>query len=201
MFNRRKAEEWEVVGKARSYWEEFSLYHRQEKSEREPDLVTWRRPPPGWVKVNVDAAVLKGEGTGMGMIIRDSEGVFLRAAVRRERKCWPPEIAEIKAVEFGLKHLEMSGHRQAVVETDCQQVVHALRSKSQTRLEAGPLISEMQATAQRLGSIRWDFVKRNGNEPAHTMAHTRCNWEEEECWDTRPPIVILNSLEKEARAS
>ncbi|CAL1379931.1 unnamed protein product [Linum trigynum] len=87
--------------------------------EREAEVITWMRPPRGWVKVNVDAAVLKGEGTGLGMVMRDENGAFQRAAVRRERRCWPPEIAEIKAVEFDLKQLERSGGRQAVVEMDC----------------------------------------------------------------------------------
>ncbi|CAL1376558.1 unnamed protein product [Linum trigynum] len=108
LFNRKKAQEWEIVGKALAYWEEYASYNRHEERMRVAEAITWKRPPIGWVNVNVDAAVIAGQGTGFGMVLRDEKGGFLRAAVRRERRCWPPEIAEMKVVEFGLKQLEMS---------------------------------------------------------------------------------------------
>ncbi|CAL1411208.1 unnamed protein product [Linum trigynum] len=197
LFNRKKAEEWEVVGRALSYWEEYASYHKREEQVKETEAVTWKRPPTGWVKANVDAAVIEGQGTGLGMVLRDENGGFLRAAVRRERRCWPPEIAEMKAVEFGLKQLEMGGFRRAVVEMDCLQVESALHRADHSRLETGHVIKELQAEAQRVGEIQWSFVKQAGNSLAHNMAHSLYNWETQEVLDSRPPIFLLDSLTKE----
>ncbi|CAL1375482.1 unnamed protein product [Linum trigynum] len=69
LVNRKKAEEWEIVGKALAYWEEYASYHRQEEHMRGAEAITWKRPPIGWVKVNVDATVIAGQGTRFGMVL------------------------------------------------------------------------------------------------------------------------------------
>ncbi|CAL1354218.1 unnamed protein product [Linum trigynum] len=142
---------------------------------------------------------MKGEGTGFGMVMRDENGAFLRAATRWEKDCWPPEIAEMKAVEFGLRQLEMSGHGRAIVEMDCRGVATALQKTNQTRLEGWLVIRDLQAEAQRLDTISWSFIKRAGNNSAHIMAHTPCNWKTQEIWESRPPIFLLYVLAKERK--
>lgn len=39
----------------------------------------WSKPTVGWPKINVDAAMLSGKCVGLGVVIRDSTGHFLRA--------------------------------------------------------------------------------------------------------------------------
>ncbi|CAL1359181.1 unnamed protein product [Linum trigynum] len=71
LFNNNKVKEWEIVQKALNYWEEFTDHHRQATVEKVEEIRTWKRPPPGWVKFNMDAAVLKEGGTGLGVVARD----------------------------------------------------------------------------------------------------------------------------------
>ena len=43
----------------------------------------WQRPLPGFVKCNIDAAVFREEGkSSWGIVVRDSQGLFLHAASR-----------------------------------------------------------------------------------------------------------------------
>jgi len=41
----------------------------------------WHPPSPGWIKINIDAAIIKGMGTGLGWVARDCEGKVLVARV------------------------------------------------------------------------------------------------------------------------
>ncbi|CAL1374801.1 unnamed protein product [Linum trigynum] len=191
MFNNRKAQEGEIVGKALNYWEEFRDLHVKELEPRDRERPTRESPPPGWVKVNVDAAVFKDEGTRFGVVARDENGHFVMAAVCRERVQWSPKLAEIKAIDFGLKQLERYGFPTAIVETDCQSAFLALKQTEVSRLEAGALIVDLQIAAKRLDSIQWNFARRECNGVAHLLAHTSCNWDAQEHWEARPPMSLL----------
>ncbi|CAL1394093.1 unnamed protein product [Linum trigynum] len=125
-FNNHKAEEWEIAGKAYAYWEEYQNQNNQGPIQVEERSYTWKKPPEGWLKMNIDAAVMAGQGTGYGAVVRDERGNFRYAAIRRERAQWSPEIAEIRAIQFGLRLKEMYDLQQIVVETDCQPVFLSL---------------------------------------------------------------------------
>lgn len=43
----------------------------------------WSRPPPGWVKMNVDAAIFQDGCIGVGSVLRDSQGKFMKASCTR----------------------------------------------------------------------------------------------------------------------
>ncbi|CAL1353547.1 unnamed protein product [Linum trigynum] len=197
MFNKKKAEEWEIVGRALAYWEEFQLHHTKEKEEREGRNDTWEKPQEGWVKLNVDAAVLAEEGTGLGVVARDANGQFLLAAVRRDKIKWPPELAELRAIAFGVETAEENNFQMVEVESDCLNAIHQMQAEEMIRLEGGVLAREIKTKAARLGSFCWRFTKRTGNEPAHAMAHLNCNWDTTELWVHRPPLSILSFLEKD----
>ncbi|CAL1384392.1 unnamed protein product [Linum trigynum] len=197
MFNKKKAEEWEIVGRALTYWEEFQSHHLEEKEERGEDNDTWETPMEGWVKLNVDAAVLAENGTGLGVVARDASGRFLLAAVRRERTQWPPELAELRAIAFGVELAEEHNLQMVEVESDCLNAIHQMQAEEMMRLEGGVLAREIKTRAARLGSVRWRFTKRTGNESAHAMAYLNCNWDSTNLWVHRPPLAILSVLEKD----
>ncbi|KDP24857.1 hypothetical protein JCGZ_24451 [Jatropha curcas] len=55
----------------------------------------WQRPPPGWIKINVDAS-LGGSGgfVGIGAVVRDSHAHFLAA------RTWGiPDLLDAKSAE------------------------------------------------------------------------------------------------------
>lgn len=63
----------------------------------------WSRPPQGWVKVNVDAAVFPEQNcSGMGGVIRDEYGKFLRARSRRVDAVLLPREAEALSLKEAL---------------------------------------------------------------------------------------------------
>ncbi|CAL1379035.1 unnamed protein product [Linum trigynum] len=128
LFNNKKAEECEIVGRAMELWKEFNSHHTKQLRSEEEKTHNWEPPPVGWIKMNVDAAVLKGKGTGFGAVARNENGNFVVMVVRREWNQWSPELAELKAIEFGIRMAGRSGINQMVVETDCQTAFLALEN-------------------------------------------------------------------------
>lgn len=50
----------------------------------------WSKPPEGWVNINVDAATFNVGFVGIGSIMRDSGGNFLREKCERIEGAWKP---------------------------------------------------------------------------------------------------------------
>lgn len=50
------------------------------QSQQQGSSRTWSKPPPGWVKINVDAACVPGAGyVRLGCVIRDEFRAFVKA--------------------------------------------------------------------------------------------------------------------------
>lgn len=47
------------------------------------EVIKWRRPSQGFVKLNVDASLSPGLGCGIGVIARDETGRMIIAAAKR----------------------------------------------------------------------------------------------------------------------
>ncbi|GAU30386.1 hypothetical protein TSUD_57980 [Trifolium subterraneum] len=97
---------------------------------------SWTKPPAGALKCNVDTACYMDQNLyGVGACIRDAQGRFLQAFAKRfDGK---PEIAEAEAVGLleAMKWIQNSHMPMVHVETDCLQVVHAIRSNSKNNTE------------------------------------------------------------------
>ncbi|XP_074297442.1 uncharacterized protein LOC141628168 [Silene latifolia] len=89
----------------------------------------WCLAPEGKVKINVDAGVKEGEEVGTGAVCRDSQGALLWGlSVAREVE-WESVFAEAVAVLDRLQEAASRGVREVVVESDCLQVIDALKEK------------------------------------------------------------------------
>ncbi|KAK9038132.1 hypothetical protein V6N11_023021 [Hibiscus sabdariffa] len=95
--------------------------------------IQWKRPPSGWVKVNVDASVsLIDNRAGVGVVFRDSGGRWIRGAARSVGRC-NALLAEMWTIHDGLLHAWLRGYRRVVVESDCLKVelYHIGRGRNQ----------------------------------------------------------------------
>lgn len=86
-------------------------------------LERWRKPPFGWVKLNVDGAWKEEEGTGgVGMILRDHVGAIIYSSCRFIQRCMSALEAEMATLMDGVTlALEQSPNR-LIAETGCSTV-------------------------------------------------------------------------------
>ena len=70
----------------------------------EHGAVSWRRPPPGWIKVNIDAAIFQSTNSmGFGMLARSADGYFLGARSISILGCYDSFTAEAMGVRKALR--------------------------------------------------------------------------------------------------
>lgn len=108
-------------------------------NEREGVLV-WRRPGPGWLVCNVDAAVFERSGrSSFGCVLRNDQGQF----VAGYGGFWPgivePKVAEALAFKEALSWLKRRGISCVYIELDSLNVVQAFDSKTRDSSYVGEI--------------------------------------------------------------
>ena len=132
----------------------------------------WSYPPEGWFKVNVDAAVkMEQQRTGLGIVIRNSEGKVMAAAMRPTKFLSKVDAAEAEAAKFGLEIAENVGCFPLIIESDSKEVVELISIKKSTRTEIFWVISEIQDRMKRLKKVKIQHTPRGCNSLAHSLAN------------------------------
>ncbi|XP_074300279.1 uncharacterized protein LOC141631518 [Silene latifolia] len=163
-----------VLERALSYWNAW-LDAQLERGEGvvrvRGESVRWVPPGIGEWKINVDAGLFGDMGCGLGMVVRDHEGKVERVGVQQVRDVWDPDIAEAKAAEFGLRAAVQMGLTNVVLESDSATLITMLKSKSLPANYLGRIGNVILELANAFSCIRFNFVRREGNGVAHSMAH------------------------------
>jgi len=79
---------------------------------------SWFPPPPGYIKINSDAAVIKGFGAGLGWVARDVRGNVVEIGCKRQAGVYMVDLAEAMAARFALLHAQTRGWKKVVIESD-----------------------------------------------------------------------------------
>lgn len=129
VFN-NKIKDWEdVIIRARRLGENFfTTEHVPNSFDLQQSLCHfWRPPPVDFIKVNVDASVtISADSYGVGLVGRDSNGQVLFAEGRCYSGSVSSFVAELRAVEEGLKMTFNLGYDHMVLESDALQVINAI---------------------------------------------------------------------------
>ena len=87
----------------------------------------WQRPPTGFVKCNIDAAVFREEGkSSWGIVVHDSQGLFLQATSQVVNDLFQVRELETLGLREALSWIKHLGFDRVLFETDSLQVVQAL---------------------------------------------------------------------------
>ena len=112
---------------------------------------SWKTPPEGWLKMNVDAVIKSQEQyLGLGIAIRNHKGDFVATAVKKSSFYGNVASVEAEAVDWGLKIVEKEACIPLIMESDSKGVVDLITRKKKSNLEIGWTISEVQQRLKRL---------------------------------------------------
>ncbi|KAL2902574.1 Glycine betaine transport system permease protein OpuAB [Bienertia sinuspersici] len=88
----------------------------------------------GYVKVNVDAAIINGVGTSLGAVISGDDGDILAVGVHCVKAGWKVSLGEAMAARFGVCLAQQLGYRKVMLEGDACNIIEAIqRSKEVPR--------------------------------------------------------------------
>ncbi|RYR53249.1 hypothetical protein Ahy_A06g028266 [Arachis hypogaea] len=130
----------------------------------------WRTPPPGRYKINVDAASNNGVKGGVGVVIRDSNGVVVAAAMLEVAPALSVREAEAFSFYQGVNIVAQTCFLEIEIEGDNIEVVNALNSNSSFGGPFGTIISNCKALLCCFRFYKMSHIKRNGNSVVHSLA-------------------------------
>ncbi|XP_074289594.1 uncharacterized protein LOC141614747 [Silene latifolia] len=149
----------------------------------------WVRPDKGMVKINIDAGVIEGVGTGWGVVCRDENGEVMWGYTEQGLGEMEPSEAEAEAILSGVKEALKRGCKRAVVESDCQTIIEILRNRKRGRSTLHSIAAEILSLCCQFDFVSWSFVRRQFNSVAHSLGHTRPWFVGRRNWGTVLPPV------------
>ena len=131
----------------------------------------WSYPTEGWFKVNIDAAVkMEQQRTGLGIVIRNSEGKVMAAAMKPTKFIGNVDFADAEATRFGLEIAKNVGCFPLIMESDFKEVVDLVNSKKSSRAEMFWVAYEIQDRMKRLNQVKVQYTPRGCNTLAQSLA-------------------------------
>ncbi|XP_074314775.1 uncharacterized protein LOC141650469 [Silene latifolia] len=162
-----------------------------ERREEREKRAGWVVPQDGFVKVNVDAGVKEGEGVSLRVVCRDSRGRVLWGVSCVQEQVWEPQVAEAVAVLEGVKEAMRKGHSMVVIESDCLQVIEALKRKYKGRSVLSLVLGDILSASSSFVSVFWSYTSRVNYSVAHALAHVFLRVVGRVLWsDVLSPIAI-----------
>ncbi|XP_074318791.1 uncharacterized protein LOC141655620 [Silene latifolia] len=152
--------------------------------------VQWLKPDVGVIKINTDAVVLEDGSVGLGVVARDCHGGVLLVASKRVRAAWDVDVAESKAMAYGLELAYNNGFTQVVIESGALNVVRAVSKRVEVRSPLSLCIQEVQVLASNPICRGFCHIKRNGNTVAHLCARLCENIGDEQVYVTDFPEAV-----------
>nr|GMD68522.1 rho GTPase-activating protein REN1-like isoform X1 [Ipomoea batatas] len=146
----------------------------------------WHRPPPGFLKLNVDVATdQQTNSTGLGMLLRDSDGFFINALQVKLPGVYQAKVAEVMGVREALNMVH--------IESDALLVVEGLKNgASCTSFDL--ILNDIRVLANDFSSVTFVFAKRSANEAAHLLARDALLLSDRKVWGSLPPSFITDVL-------
>jgi ribonuclease HI len=137
------------------------------------DLAKWTPPPPGFMIVNVDAALFPDlNRMSMGAIFRDHRGSCVISMSEPLQGFSTPEMAEAMAVRRALKVAADHGFPRVIVASDCLSLVQRLCSSQEDRSLVGSVVTDVKRMVVHFDKAIFRHVMRSLNEAAHILART-----------------------------
>lgn len=149
---------------------------------------SWRRPDSGWMKLNFDGSFKGRTGkAGAGGILRDQSGSFIAcAAFPLDVSC--SLMAEMRALECGLKLASELDVDRIVIEGDSKITIEMLSGKREAKNE------EQKSCIHRIHELSKDFQEavtrhefREANSSADDLANMAAQLHVSKEWHHFPP--------------
>jgi ribonuclease HI len=156
----------------------------------------WSAPPPGWVKLTVDGSFQASDRTaGIGMVLRNAEGLPIFSSCRSLDDCEAPLEAELRACVEGLTLALVQSQLPIIVETDCSQLVAATKSLAQDRSPFLFWIAELLALVNQGRVCTFVKVERSQVRVSHILANLARVERRTATWLGSGPEVVLQVLD------
>ncbi|XP_059064274.1 uncharacterized protein LOC131856497 [Cryptomeria japonica] len=124
---------------------------------------TWSPPNPGWIKLNFDGASRGNlSPSGIGYVIKDHIGA-IPGKMAKPIPLDTNNIAEFKALQFGLIECIKHGLNNILVERDSEIAINAIKRKKTTNWRLQGILDNIIVSLDRIESYEAKHIYREAN--------------------------------------
>ena len=156
----------------------------------------WRCPQAELVKISFDGAVFSASNlSGIGVVIRDSNGAVLASCSQKIPQAYKAEVIEALAALEALSSVFELGFRSAILEGDSLGLIQALKSEERSLSPTGLLIEDVKIFSNNFVKFLYSHVKKNDNRVAHNLAKNALCILDFQVWMEDVPSHIVSILQ------
>ncbi|XP_074333967.1 uncharacterized protein LOC141671586 [Apium graveolens] len=130
---------------------------------------------------------------GIGGVIRDENGRFMKAMCKQMEGSWSPREAEALSLKEVLSWTKQYGFTQCVFETDSKLLADACNGNS-GRSYFHIIVRECLELIKHFENMLVQFVHRYANEVAHMLARVSRSMSDLQEWDVVAPSFLSDVL-------
>ncbi|PKI65311.1 hypothetical protein CRG98_014275 [Punica granatum] len=140
------------------------------KTVKEWQLMGWKQPSPGWIKLNTDGAS-KGNPSpaGAGGVLRKEDGVWI-VGFARYVGIATAAVAELWGVLSGLELAWELGYRHVLLEVDSLLVTRLISGSGSRAPQLRTIVRAIHSWLERDWQVEVSHQYREGNSVADWMA-------------------------------
>ncbi|XP_074377796.1 uncharacterized protein LOC141719325 [Apium graveolens] len=154
----------------------------------------WRSPHQGWIKVNTDAAIFsEWNSTGVGSVIRNEHGQFIRARNQKLHGLYSPRETEALGLKEALSWVKNLGYKRCVFETDAKELAEACQG-IQGNTYFHLIVLDCMELFKHYDEVLLDYVPRSANIVAHELARATYSMSGVHEWVDTPSDCIRDAL-------
>ncbi|KAM2577983.1 hypothetical protein TB2_003585 [Malus domestica] len=162
----------------------------------------WQKPRFGTIKINTDAAWCKDSmHMGVGWLGRDFAGLLQAASGSGSGFCHSAAAAEASAIRYALLSWIDHGFEDIIIESDASTIIMMLKKEVLVDFSIECILGDIEVLAQKLRSVSFAFVPREGNRAAHSVAKYAFKEGRSFSWDCIGPEFLFNLLAKDVNLS
>ncbi|MED6201041.1 hypothetical protein PIB30_091141, partial [Stylosanthes scabra] len=162
---------------------------------RNRTVVTWNPPQMGQVKCNTDGAHYNAGSGATTAVFRNVEGKII--TVNTSKALANSAIAvEAMTIRNVLKTAIQLNINNLIIETDCQVLYRAIKSK-QIIAEIKPVLHDIDILSQRVQQLGFTWIPREANKLPHQFAALQQHSPTNRNWSQEFPTIIENIISNE----
>ncbi|KAM2783884.1 hypothetical protein COP1_013323 [Malus domestica] len=162
----------------------------------------WKKPGFGTIKVNTDAAWRKETSCAcVGWVARDFAGLLQAAGGTGGRLCHSADAAEMLAIRSALDFCVRLGFKSVAIESDAKNIIQMIRNETTPDCSLECTLGDIATLARGLESVTFDFVSRESNRAAHSVAKYVFLQGKDFVWDHIGPDFLFNILAQDVNLS
>lgn len=134
------------------------------------EVVSWQKLVFGSFKCNVEVAMLNNGSYGLGIIVRDANGLCCAGKLMVIPGMADPQLGEALSFREALSWAKNFNFFSFCIEIDCQVIIMDIHSSASLSSYFGLVINDCKALLQELPLVSFHFVKKPTNQVVHTIA-------------------------------